>query len=146
MVRIRLKPAQPTQLRRRIKLLTHPRRRNIHLQLIIITKPQPIGVTPPAPLRRIVQSDRVWQIGVCERLPGHTGAAHGDVHRVGAGGRFGPDGQGAGVAAFGVIGIGQEEDEPAGCRADAVVADGGLCICGGPVLGEGEGEGEEEGG
>lgn len=94
-----------------------------------------------------MQSDRVGQIGVCERLPGYTRvAAHGDVHGVGGRGRFGPDGDGGAVAGYAVFGIHEEENEPAGCGADAGAGNGGWGVCGGPVLGEGVGEREEEGG
>lgn len=85
-----------------------------------------------------MQSDRVGEIVVCERVPRFTRVRAVDRHGVGAGGGFGPKGEG-GFVGGGVFGVREDEDEPAGCGADAGTVHGGLSICGGPVLGEGGG-------
>lgn len=87
-----------------------------------------------------MQSDRVGEVGGRECLPRpFTGIrAHGDAHFVDGRGGFGPEGEGGAVGARGVLTACQDEDEGAGCGVDAAT------VCGGPVLGVGEGKAEEE--
>lgn len=90
-----------------------------------------------------MQPDRIRQIVVRERVPRLARVRAVDGLDIGSGGSLGPEGEG-GFVRGGVFGVCEDEDEPAGCGADAGAVDRGGDVGGGPVLGEGGGEGEEE--